>query len=179
MVILFVLLGCIAGYGYTAPPLEYKYRGLGAVAVFFLMGPLMVVGAHFAMSGTWSWLPWLVSVPVGCLVSAILYANEVRDLEDDAAASILTLPQLLGERKARWLYVVLLVMAFAWPVLGVLAGTMPFGSLLPWLTAPLAVRLIRTMLTVPLREMPTIDQSTAQLHLLFGLLLAIGTGLSA
>ena len=33
------------GWGYTAPPLQYKYRALGLPLVFLLMGPLMVVGA--------------------------------------------------------------------------------------------------------------------------------------
>ena len=39
------------GWGYTAPPLQYKYRALGLPLVFLLMGPLMVVGGYYAMTG--------------------------------------------------------------------------------------------------------------------------------
>lgn len=168
------LLGCVAGHGYTAPPLQYKYRALGAVAVFFLMGPLMVVGAHYALTGNWSPLAGWLAVPVGFLVTAILYANEVRDLHDDAASRVRTLPHLLGETWARRLYVAMVGAAYLWLAAGVLTGAFPVTALLPWLTLPPAIGVMRTMLTVPLEAMPTIDQATAKLHLLFGLLLALG-----
>ena len=38
------VFGLVMGWGYTAPPLQYKYRALGLPLVFLLMGPLMVVG---------------------------------------------------------------------------------------------------------------------------------------
>ena len=48
------VLGLVGGYGYTAPPLQYKYHALGVPLVFLLMGPLMVEGAYYAVTGTWS-----------------------------------------------------------------------------------------------------------------------------
>src|SRR5439155_11155347 len=47
------LLGLAGGYFYTAPPFQYKYRALGVPLVFLLMGPLMVEGAFFAVTGDW------------------------------------------------------------------------------------------------------------------------------
>jgi alkanesulfonate monooxygenase SsuD/methylene tetrahydromethanopterin reductase-like flavin-dependent oxidoreductase (luciferase family) len=44
-VVLLGLAGLVGGWGYTAPPLEYKFRALGLPLVFVLMGPLMVIGS--------------------------------------------------------------------------------------------------------------------------------------
>src|SRR5439155_22276210 len=49
------ILGLLGGYGYTAPPLQYKFKALGVPLVFVLMGPLMVVGAYYAITGDFSW----------------------------------------------------------------------------------------------------------------------------
>ncbi|MER3404877.1 MAG: hypothetical protein C4289_06695, partial [Chloroflexota bacterium] len=38
----------------TAPPFEYKYRALGVPLVFMLMGPLMVEGSYYTVSGAFS-----------------------------------------------------------------------------------------------------------------------------
>ena len=59
------LLGLVAGYTYTAPPFQYKYRALGVPLVFVLMGPIMVVGAYFAITGTWDVRALVLSIPVG------------------------------------------------------------------------------------------------------------------
>src|SRR5579875_1152169 len=48
------VVGMLGGYFYTAPPFQYKYRALGVPLVFLLMGPLMVIGAYYALTGTYS-----------------------------------------------------------------------------------------------------------------------------
>jgi hypothetical protein len=90
------ILGLVGGYGYTAPPLRYKYRALGVPLVFLLMGPLMVVGSYFAVTGAWSVEALILSVPVGLLVAAILHGNEWRDIGEDTRAGIVTLSSRLG-----------------------------------------------------------------------------------
>ena len=90
------LLGLVGGWGYTAPPLEYKFRALGLPLVFLLMGPLMVVGAYFAVTGEFDWAAVWVSVPVGLLVTAILHGNEWRDIGEDARAGSRTFSIRVG-----------------------------------------------------------------------------------
>ena len=73
-----------------------EYRALGVPLVFVLMGPLMVVGTFFAVTGTWSATALAASVPVGLLVAAILDGNEWRDINEDSRAGISTLSARIG-----------------------------------------------------------------------------------
>ena len=104
-IIVLGLLGLIGGWGYTAPPLEYKNRALGVPIVFLLMGPLMVEGSYFAVSGEWSLTALVLSIPVGLLVAAILHGNEWRDIREDSRAGISTLSGRIGRRWAHYGYV--------------------------------------------------------------------------
>src|SRR5207244_3477650 len=68
-IILLGLLGLAGGYFYTAPPFEYKFKALGIPLVFLLMGPLMVAGSYYAITGMFDPATVIVSVPVGLLVT--------------------------------------------------------------------------------------------------------------
>ena len=69
------------------------------------MGPLMVVGTYFAITGTWSSTALAASVPVGLLVAAILDGNEWRDISEDSRAGISTLSSRIGRERAHYFYV--------------------------------------------------------------------------
>jgi 1,4-dihydroxy-2-naphthoate polyprenyltransferase len=176
------LLGLVGGFGYTAPPLQYKFRALGLPLVFLLMGPLMVVGAYYVVAGAFSWQAVVVSLPVGLLVAAILHGNEWRDLSDDARAGISTLSIRTGRRVAHRLYVSLVVGAYLALAVAVAAGALPPPSLLAMLSLPLLVRAIRASelgAGGQQRAIAMIDLETAQLHAAFGFLLAAGLVIAA
>jgi 1,4-dihydroxy-2-naphthoate polyprenyltransferase len=176
------LLGLIGGFGYTAPPLEYKFHALGPPLVFLLMGPLMVVGAYYVSSGAWSWDALLVSLPVGLLVTAILHGNEWRDVSEDARAGISTLSIRTGRRAAHALYLALVIGAYLVLSLAVAVGALPAQSLLAMLSLPLLVRAIRASelgASGQQRAIAMIDLETAQLHTAFGFLLAAGIAIAA
>jgi 1,4-dihydroxy-2-naphthoate octaprenyltransferase len=171
------VLGLIAGWGYTAPPLEYKYRALGIPLVFTLMGPLMVVGTYYAVTGTWNLQALVLSVPVGLLVAAILHGNEWRDITDDARAGMSTLSVRFGRRAAYYGYISLVVGAYLALAVAVLFGWLPSASLLAMLSLPLLVRAIRASelgATGQQRAIAMIDLETAQLHAAFGYLMVLG-----
>jgi 1,4-dihydroxy-2-naphthoate octaprenyltransferase len=174
------LLGLALGYGYTAPPFQYKYRALGLPLVFILMGPLMVVGAYYVITGSVSLSPVIVSVPIGFLVTAILHGNEWRDISDDARFGIGTLSAFIGRKWAHLVYVSLVTGAYLAVVLGVLAQLLPQTSLLALLSMPLLVRSIHTAgmgANGIQRSIAKIDLETAQLHAAFGVLFVIGLAL--
>jgi 1,4-dihydroxy-2-naphthoate polyprenyltransferase len=181
-VVVLGLLGLAGGFGYTAPPLQYKFRALGLPLVFLLMGPLMVVGAYYVVAGAFSWQAVVVGLPVGLLVAAILHGNEWRDLSDDARAGISTLSIRAGRRVAHLLYVSLVVGAYLALAMAVAAGALPPSSLLAMLSLPLLVRAIRASelgAGGQQRAIAMIDLETAQLHAAFGFLLAAGLVIAA
>jgi 1,4-dihydroxy-2-naphthoate octaprenyltransferase len=174
-------VGLIGGWGYTAPPLQYKYRAAGLPLVFLLMGPLMVLGAYFAITGHLSGEAGAVSVPIGLLVTAILHGNEWRDIGEDARAGISTVSIRVGRRFAYRLYVVLLVGAFIALAITVAIGVLPRLSLLALLSLPLLVRALNASelgAAGQQRAIAKIDLETAQLHASFGLLLVAGIAIS-
>lgn len=176
-ILLLGLLGAVGGYGYTAPPLQYKYRALGLPLVFALMGPLMVLGGYYAASGAWSAQALLISVPVGLLVAAILHGNEWRDISDDARAGIRTFAIRYGRATAHTAYVALVVGAYMVLGLGVAVGALPAMSLLAVLSLPWLVKILRASelgASGQARAIAMIDLQTARLHLMFGLFLVLG-----
>ena len=176
------LLGLIGGWGYTAPPLQYKYHALGVPLVFVLMGPLMVVGSYFAITGTWSLAALVLSVPVGCLVAAILHGNEWRDIGEDSRAGITTLSSRIGKEWAHYGYVALVLGAYITLGLAVAFRLLPPATLLAILSLPFLAQVVRSAelgATGQARAIAMIDVQTARLHLAFGSLLVLGVLLSA
>jgi 1,4-dihydroxy-2-naphthoate octaprenyltransferase len=175
------LLGLIGGYGYTAPPLQYKYRALGVPLVFLLMGPLMVAGTYFAVTGTWTVQAFVLSVPVGLLVAAILHGNEWRDIGEDTRAGIVTLSSRVGRDWAHYGYVALVLGAYISLGLAVAFELLPPATLVAILSLPFLAQVVRSAelgATGQARAIAMIDLQTARLHLAFGALLVLGILLS-
>ena len=137
----------LAGVLYTGGPKPYGYEGLGELFVFLFFGIVAVTGSYFVQVQSLPWEAFLCAVPVGLLASAILVVNNVRDLETDRRAGKRTLAVRMGRERTRILYAAMLGVAFLtaplpWPL-----GSMGPWLLLPWLAAPLALRLIGVVRT--------------------------------
>ncbi len=175
-------IGLLGGVGYTAPPLRLKYRGLGLPVVFVLMGPLMVEGTYYVLAHRLSLAAFVVSIPIGCLVTAILHGNEWRDIADDARAGMTTLSIRIGGRRAHAGYIALVVGAYLALVGAVLAGTLPKDAVAAVLSLPFLVRVVRKAelgARGERRSLAKIDLATAQLHVVFGALLVAGLAAAA
>ncbi|HET6489683.1 MAG TPA: 1,4-dihydroxy-2-naphthoate octaprenyltransferase [Syntrophales bacterium] len=176
------VIGLLGGWFYTGGPVAYKYVALGDILVFVLMGPLMVIGSFLALTGGFSMTVLYASLPVGCLVAAILHANNLRDITHDARANIKTMAMVLGLPAAKAIYLGLVVGAYLVVLVMVLGKLVTPLALAVLITLPLAVRNVKAVLaSVPGRP-ETIamgDVMTAQLHLafctLFGIAIFIGT----
>ncbi len=175
------LIGLIGGWGYTAPPFQFKYRALGVPLVFVLMGPLMVVGSYFAVTGSWSLMAGILSIPVGLLVAAILHGNEWRDISEDTRAGIVTLSSRIGTEWAHYGYVALVLGAYMTLGLSVAVEWLPPATLVAILSLPFLAQVVRSAelgATGQTRAIAMIDLQTARLHMAFGGLLVAGVLLS-
>lgn len=169
------LLSVLCGYFYTAGPFALAYVGLGEIAVFLFMGPVIVVGSYYVQAGTVTPAVVLASLPVGFLVAAILHANNLRDLESDRKIGKRTLATLLGRAGARVEYYLLIGGTYLSLLLMVATGIAPWLTLACLVTLPLAVRLVR--IAARESEAPALQpvlRQTAKLHLQFGGLLVLG-----
>jgi 1,4-dihydroxy-2-naphthoate octaprenyltransferase len=174
------LFSVAAGFFYTAGPFALAYVGLGEVAVFVFMGPVMVIGSYYVQTQTVTLPVVLSSIPVGFLVAAILHANNLRDLDSDRTIGKRTLATLLGREGANLEYYVLVLGTYITLAVMVLLGWVPWLTLISIVTLPLAIRLIRIVAreTEPVKLHPVLRQ-TARLHMQFGILLVAGWAVAA
>jgi 1,4-dihydroxy-2-naphthoate octaprenyltransferase len=171
----------VAGYGYTGPPFQYKFHALAVPLVFFLMGPIEVVGSYFAISGRFDSVALVASIPIGLLVAAILHANEWRDISEDARTGIATLSAALGARRAHYVYMSLVTGAYLAVGVAAMGRLLPVSSLLVLLSLPMFISVIRAAefgASGQVHALAMIDLKTARLHMIFGLLLAAGLALA-
>src|SRR4051795_9693148 len=136
-----------AGVLYTGGPRPYGYAGLGELFVFLFFGLVAVNGSYYVQLERLDWLPFGLSVAVGCLATAILVVNNVRDIETDRRAGKRTLAVRVGRQDARRLYGALLVSAYAALLAIVTSRGGPWWALLGLVSVPMAIRPARAVLT--------------------------------
>jgi 1,4-dihydroxy-2-naphthoate octaprenyltransferase len=135
----------LAGVLYTGGPRPYGYEGLGELFVFLFFGLVAVTGSYFVQVQDLRWEAFALAVPVGLLAAGILLVNNIRDRETDRRAGKRTLAVRLGPHRARALYAYAVLAAYLLAPLPWLLGSLSGWLLLPWLTLPLAVAVIRTV----------------------------------
>ncbi|NNF68799.1 MAG: 1,4-dihydroxy-2-naphthoate polyprenyltransferase [Acidimicrobiia bacterium] len=140
------VVSIVAALGYTNGPVPYGYRGLGEVFVFVFFGLVATVGTRFVHDRTVTASSWWLAIVMGFLVTAILVANNIRDIDTDAATGKKTLAVVMGRRRTRAFFVGLIVAAYVALIAG-LIGPLPAWAGLGLATIPLAVAPTRTVLT--------------------------------
>ena len=176
------LIGLLGGYLYCGQPVGFKYIALGDVGVFALMGPMMVIGSFYALTGTFNPAIIYVSIPVGLLTAAILHANNTRDIAHDTSAKIRTFAGVIGHGAAKVEYYLLVGGAFVAVAIMVWKHILPLWSLIVFISAPPAIKNIKAMAVShpgKIEDIATLDVFTAQHNLMFGVLLSISIAVGA
>jgi 1,4-dihydroxy-2-naphthoate octaprenyltransferase len=175
--LLLVGAACIAaGALYTGGPRPYGYAGFGEVAVLVFFGFVATAGSAYVQLERLTGLAVLASVPLGLLACALLIANNLRDIDTDAATGKITLAVRLGAARTRRLYRACVV--------GALAGVLVIGlvrapALIALFAVPLATKPVR--LVAGRRDAPGLIAAlvgTARLQLVTCALLAAGLWMS-
>lgn len=97
-------------------------------------GTLMVMGTHFSLTGSYSWISFVASLVPTFLVSNLLLLNQFPDVDADKSAGRRHFPITIGRQASVTLYGVLLLLAYLSVVVGVILGLLPRFSLLALLT---------------------------------------------
>lgn len=177
-VLLLGAIGVVSGYFYVT---QLAPRGVGELMVGLDFGPLMVLGSYYVQNRNLLLGPLVASVPVGFLITAILWINEIPDYTADKAVGKKTIVVRVGRKRGADLYGVIVMAAYAWTVVMVGLKLMPLASLIVLITLPLAMKAITTArkYSEKSQSLITANLSTIRVHLLFGVLLVIGYVLSA
>ncbi len=167
--------GCIlAAALYTGGPFPYGYHGYGEVAVFLFFGEVATCGTAFVEMRSVPLVAPLAAILPGALAASLLLINNIRDIETDREAGKRTLAVALGAVRARQLYLGLLALALAVPLILAIPAVTRAEVLLAWVVVPLFEGPVRKSSSQDPAVLVSALKQTSLVLLLSSLLLAVG-----
>jgi 1,4-dihydroxy-2-naphthoate octaprenyltransferase len=168
-IIFLAVFGFLSGYFYTT---HLATTGLGELFVVLNFGPLLAVGSFYVQTQVLAIEPFIAALPLGLLVGAILWINEIPDYTADKSVGKNTAVVRLGRRKAAGVYAYLMISAFVLIVAGAISRILPITSLISLLALQPALKAIDiARRNYDSRELRPANALTITVHLLTGLLL--------
>jgi len=117
------VVGVLTIYLYTLMLVRNPVLSLLAPGIGF--GMCMVMGTHFALTGSYTWSAFIASLVPFFLVSNLLLLNQFPDAEADKIIGRKHLPILLGNSASAWVYGGYLLLAYLAIVAGVVIKVLP------------------------------------------------------
>ena len=159
-----------------------KYHALGDLDIFLTYSVLPILGTSYVATGALNYETLWLMLPIGLITVGILHVNNTRDIEQDSRAGIKTFAMLVGKRVSVVLYIAELMLPFVCVLVAAIYGAMPWWSLVVLVALKPALDNCRAMLKLPAEGMKAlvgVDEKTAQLQLMFSLLLSISLFVTA
>lgn len=168
-------LAVLAAWRYTGGDNPYGYRGLGEVYVFVFFGLMATLGTEYTQAGSVSWFGMAGAVGVGAVASAILVANNLRDIPTDTEHGKRTLAVRLGDARTRSFYLALVGVSVV--ALAVMAVAQPWAllALLALAVAARGVRVVRSGTVGP--GLVPVLASTGLYEVAYAVLVLVGVAL--
>jgi 1,4-dihydroxy-2-naphthoate octaprenyltransferase len=190
-VVVLGVIGVVSAWGYAGRPLAYAARGWADPVFFGMFGALAPLGTY-AIQAAWVAGPsspgmaavlnpeaWIAGLSVGAAVTSVLVIDDIRDRHFDARKGWRTPAVRFGLVWSRREFVALTAFAYLWPcVLWLGLGYGPV-VLLPLVTLPENVAIVRAVLrhdSTP--DLFAYTPRTARLSMIHGILLGIGLAVS-
>jgi 1,4-dihydroxy-2-naphthoate octaprenyltransferase len=143
-ILVLAILGPLAGYFYTAPPLRIGYTPLGLLATGLCFGPLPVYGTYYLQVGRVDAVPLVPGLISGILIFLVLLVNGFPDQASDRQMRKRTLAVVLGTRVAAWVFQTTLAASYLLAIVGALVWRQTLPAAVCYLaTLPLATLLVR------------------------------------
>ena len=169
-------LAVLAAWRYTGGDNPYGYRGLGELYVFVFFGLMATLGTLYTQAKEVTSLGVYGAVGVGAIASAILVANNLRDIPTDRESGKRTLAVRLGDRGTRLLYVGLVVVAV---VMVVAISSQQVFALVALLSLAVIAKPLRALLSGATgRDLVPVLASTGIFEIVYAALLAAGIAIS-
>lgn len=173
LLILIGLSAIIAAWFYTGGTRPYGYAGFGEFFVFVYFGLVAVCGTSASQIGHITPLSILAGISCGLLSTAILIANNLRDIPNDSKVGKRTLAVRLGDQLTRKFYVLAITLGIALVIPMSLNGPrLAFVGLFSFLVAVEPIRLVSKGTTG--RALIPVLVGTGRTLLIFSLIVSFG-----
>jgi 1,4-dihydroxy-2-naphthoate polyprenyltransferase len=149
--LIFLFLGIAAitaAIRYTAGNNPYGYRGLGDISVFLFFGLLGTGATCFLHTGNWYWPILLPASAIGFFSTGVLNLNNIRDLENDRNSGKITIPVMLGRKRAVLYHALLITLGWAAMLAWLLFFESQAGVWLVFISLPVYIKNVATVLRI-------------------------------
>jgi 1,4-dihydroxy-2-naphthoate octaprenyltransferase len=164
---------------YTGGSKPYGYAGYGELFVFVFFGLVAVAGTSASQTGQVTVLALIGGIACGALSTAILVANNLRDIPTDKLSGKRTLAVRIGDARTRELYRACILVGFFMPLAMNFSETGPesaFIGLFAILSARRPLQAVRNGANGP--DLIPVLADTARMLLLFAGMISVAIWLS-
>jgi 1,4-dihydroxy-2-naphthoate octaprenyltransferase len=168
------LAAVICAIAYTGGPFPLGYHGLGDFFVFIFFGLVGVAGSAYVQTHSLTWFAIWASIPIACLATGIIVANNLRDIETDRAANKLTLATRLGRRGTIIEFIGLFAIAYLVPLLLAIFAGVPWAWIVIPVTLPIALPIVQMVRVATGRDLVPVLVGTSRLTFIFAVVFAFG-----
>ncbi|MCS7245039.1 MAG: prenyltransferase [candidate division WOR-3 bacterium] len=124
--LILVLIGSFFVLFYTYP---LKYIGLGEPSVLIVWGPLMIGGGYYVVANEWNLSVILMSFVYSLGATSVLFGKHIDKYHEDKSKGIRTFPVIVGEKNARIINIIIMLLQYILVVYLVMVGFFKFTML--------------------------------------------------